>query len=109
MLVPRTIGHLLRRDGLYVEPRVAHFIPGRRRIKRFCDIFGGHVRPQPPVLHIHKNVVSSHTLGVLVRSDFADWFSGNRLFWRHTSFHKVLFLFVTLDRSRSPSVSIRSN
>jgi hypothetical protein len=48
-------------------------------------------------------------LGVLVRSDFADWFSGNRLFWRHTSFHKVLFLFVTLDRSRSPSVSIRSN
>jgi hypothetical protein len=91
MLGPRTIGHLLRRDGLYVEPRVVHFIPGRRRIKRRCDIFGGHVHPQTPVLHIHNNVVSSHIFGALVRSDLADCFSGNHLFWRHTSFHKVLF------------------
>ena len=46
------IGHLLHRDGLYMEPRVAHFIPGRRRSKRPFDIFGGHVHPQPLVLHI---------------------------------------------------------
>jgi hypothetical protein len=45
MLGPHTTGNLLRRDGLYVEPWVPHFIPGRRRIKRFCDILSGHVRP----------------------------------------------------------------
>jgi hypothetical protein len=87
MLVPRTIGHLLRRDGLYVEPRVAHFIPGRRRIKRFCDIFGGHVRPQPPVLHIHNNVVSSHTLGVLVSLILQTGF-------RATAYFGVTLLFI---------------